>query len=56
MKKREDIVNGHMTNSMEDVIWLGKQMENMRDGMQLEEDDRVADPKQFDDDEFWKEK
>ena len=52
MKKRDDIVNGHMTNSMEDVIFLGKQMENMRDGMQLEEDDRVADPKQFDDDFF----
>ena len=55
MKKREDIVNGHMTNSMEDVIWLGKQMENMRDGQQLEEDDRVADPKQFDDEEFLRE-
>jgi hypothetical protein len=55
MTKRDKIVNGHMTNSMEDVIFLGKQMENMRDGQQLEEDDRVADPKQFDDEEFGEE-
>lgn len=54
MTKRDEIVNGNMTNSMEDVIFLGKQMENMRDGQQLEEADRVADPKQFDDEEFEK--
>ena len=51
MTKRDDIVNGNMTNSMEDVKFLGKQMENMRDGQQLEETNRIADPQQFDDEE-----
>ena len=38
MKKDNDkIVSGYMTNNMEDVIFLGKQMENMRDGKQLDE-------------------
>lgn len=48
MTKREDIVNGNMANSMEEVRLLGKQMENMRDGQQLEETNRIADPQQFD--------
>ena len=48
MTKREDIVNGNMANSMDEVRLLGKQMENMRDGQQLEEDNRIADPQQFD--------
>ena len=51
MTKRDDIVNGNMTNSMEDVKFLGKQMENMRDGQQLEDTNRIADPQQFDDEE-----
>lgn len=51
MKKKEDVVNGNMANTMEEVKQLGKQMENLRDGQQLEDDDRVADPKQFDDEE-----
>ena len=46
------ILNGYMTNNMEDVIFLGKQMENMRDGKQLDEDERSPDPKQFDDDDY----
>lgn len=49
MEKKEQVVNGNMANSMEELKQLGKQMENMRDGQQLEEDDRVADPQQFDD-------
>lgn len=40
--------SGHMTNNMEDLIWLGKQMERMRDGEQLEEDNRIPDPVQSD--------
>lgn len=47
--KREEIVNGNMANSMEELIILGKQMENLRDGQQLEEADRISDPQQFDD-------
>ena len=53
MKKDNDkILNGYMTNNMEDVIFLGKQMENMRDGKQLDEDERSPDPKQFDEDDY----
>lgn len=51
MDKKETIVNGNMANTMEELKQLGKQMENLRDGQQLEEDDRVADPKQFDDEQ-----
>ncbi|MFY3790832.1 multidrug ABC transporter ATPase [Ureibacillus sp. MALMAid1270] len=40
--------SGHMTNNMADVIWLGKQMERMREGSQLSEDMRFPDPIQFD--------
>lgn len=40
--------SGHMTNNMADVIWLGKQMERMRDGSQLADDMRFPDPIQFD--------
>ncbi|MER1985577.1 MAG: multidrug ABC transporter ATPase [Solibacillus sp.] len=49
MERKDEVVNGNMANSMEELKQLGKQMENMRDGQQLEDDDRVADPKQFDD-------
>lgn len=51
MTKREDIVNGNMANSMEEVRLLGKQMENMRDEQQLEVTNRIADPQQFDEEE-----
>lgn len=51
MDKKEQVVNGNMANSMEELKQLGKQMENMRDGQQLEEDERIADPQQFDEEE-----
>lgn len=51
MSKREEIVNGNMANSMEELKLLGKQMENLRDEQQLEETNRIADPQQFDDEE-----
>ena len=46
--KKDEIVNGNMANSMEELKLLGKQMENLRDGQQLEEADRISDPQQFD--------
>ena len=49
--KREEIVNGNMANSMDELKILGKQMENLRDGGQLEEAERISDPQQFDDEE-----
>lgn len=49
MTKREEIVNGNMANSMEELKLLGKQMEHLRDEQQLEEANRIADPQQFDD-------
>ncbi|RUL46516.1 MULTISPECIES: hypothetical protein [Lysinibacillus] len=49
MDNHKQEVSGHMTNNMGDLIWLGKQMERMRDGSQLEEDMRFPDPIQFDD-------
>ena len=53
MKKDHDkILNGYMTNNMEDVIFLGKQMENLRDGKQLDEDNRNPDPVQFDEGDY----
>lgn len=51
MTKREEIVNGNMANSMEELRLLGKQMEHLRDEQQLEEANRIADPQQFDDEE-----
>lgn len=56
MTKRDDIVNGNMANSMEELRLLGKQMENMRDGQQLEEANRITDPQQFDEEEEVEEK
>lgn len=47
-KKKEPEVSGHMTNNMGDVIFLGKQMERMRDNVELAEDMRFPDPIQFD--------
>lgn len=52
MKKEKNIQNGSMTLNMEDVIALGKQMERMRDGKDLAEDERVADPIQFTDKDY----
>ena len=48
---KDNVVNGNMANTMEELKQLGKQMENMRDNKQLEEDGRVSDPQQFDSDE-----
>lgn len=50
-EKREHEPSGHMTNNMGDVIFLGKQMERMRDGAQLEGDNRYPDPIQFDEED-----
>ncbi|AWE08707.1 multidrug ABC transporter ATPase [Lysinibacillus sp. 2017] len=52
MTKRDEIVNGNMANSLEELKLLGKQMENMRDEQQLDETNRIADPQQFDDEEL----
>lgn len=48
---KDHVVNGNMANTMEELKLLGKQMENMRDNKQLEEDGRVSDPQQFDSEE-----
>lgn len=55
MPKKKLEESGNMTNDMEDVVFLGKQMERMRDGKQLEEDERYSDPIQFDDEKDKKE-
>lgn len=54
VKERDKIVNGHMANNLDELKLLGKQMENMRDEQQLEENDRIPDPQQFDDGELFK--
>lgn len=56
MKKERMEESGHMTNNMEDVIWLGKQMERMRDGEELEENDCIPDPIQSDSIDTYKKK
>lgn len=48
---KDNVVNGNMANTMEELKLLGKQMENMRDNKQLEEEGRVSDPQQFDSEE-----
>ncbi|RHW36591.1 multidrug ABC transporter ATPase [Lysinibacillus yapensis] len=55
MGKDKNIMSGTMANNMEDLTFLGKQMERMRDGSQLEEDDRFPDPIQFDEQDHDKE-
>lgn len=50
-KKNDEVINGNMANTMEEVKLLGKQMEHMRDGQQLVEDERFVDPQQFDEEE-----
>ncbi|KGR82908.1 hypothetical protein [Lysinibacillus odysseyi] len=47
-KDKDQIVNGNMANTMEELKNLGKQMEHLRDEQQLEQDGREADPVQFD--------
>ena len=50
-KKVPNIENGTMASNFEEVKELGKQMERMRDGVELAEDDRIADPIQHNEDE-----
>ncbi|MFE6168565.1 hypothetical protein ACQKND_14930 [Viridibacillus arvi] len=40
--------NGSMATSMEELKQLGKQMDKMRDGEELERDGRIQDPVQSD--------
>ena len=47
-KKISETINGEMATNMEELKQLGKQMENMRDGLELEENNRFSDPIQFD--------
>ncbi|MGM9949837.1 MAG: multidrug ABC transporter ATPase [Lysinibacillus sp.] len=51
-KDKDQVVNGNMANTMEELKDLGKQMEHLRDGQQLERDGREADPVQFDEEEL----
>ena len=48
-KKVPDIENGTMVSNFKELQDLGKQMEHLRDGLELAEDDRIADPIQIDD-------
>lgn len=48
-KKVPNIENGTMARNFKDLQDLGKQMEHLRDGQELIEDDRIPDPIQVDD-------
>lgn len=48
VKKKDQTSSGHMTNDMDDVVELGKQMENMRDEQELNRDGYIQDPEQYD--------
>lgn len=50
-KKVPNIENGTMASNFEEVKELGKQMERMRDEMELGEDHRFADPIQHNEEE-----
>lgn len=50
-KKAPNIENGTMAANFEEVKELGKQMERMRDGVELAEDNRIADPIQLNEEE-----
>ncbi|GGG22672.1 hypothetical protein GCM10007425_16430 [Lysinibacillus alkalisoli] len=43
--------NGEMTNDFEDIKKLGKEMENMHDETELAEENKIADPRQFTEEE-----
>lgn len=47
-KKVPNIENGTMARNFKELQDLGKQMEHLRDGQELAEDDRIADPIQVD--------
>ncbi|MEK5233272.1 hypothetical protein MHB42_16230 [Lysinibacillus sp. FSL K6-0232] len=55
-KKVPNIENGTMARDMKELKDLGKQMEHLRDGLELAEDERIADPIQLDDAELKKDK
>lgn len=42
-KKVPNIENGTMVRDMKELKDLGKQMEHLRDGLELAEDERIAD-------------
>ncbi|GAB0170666.1 hypothetical protein LSPCS325_41030 [Lysinibacillus sp. CTST325] len=48
-KKVPNIENGTMARNFKDLQDLGKQMEHLRDGLELVEDNRIPDPIQVDD-------
>jgi len=50
-KKVPNIENGTMARNFKDLHDLGKQMEHLRDGLELVEDERIPDPIQVDDPE-----
>ncbi len=53
-KKVPNIENGTMARDMKELKDLGKQMEHLRDGLELAEDERIADPIQLEDVEIKK--
>lgn len=48
-KKVPNIENGTMVRDMKELKDLGKQMEHLRDGLELAEDERIVDPIQLED-------
>lgn len=50
-KKVPNIENGTMAGNFDEVKELGKQMERMRDGVELADNNRIADPIQLNEDE-----
>ncbi|ACA37987.1 hypothetical protein ACE1MS_19020 [Lysinibacillus sp. fkY74-1] len=46
-KKVPNIENGTMARDMKELKDLGKQMEHLRDGLELADDERIADPIQL---------
>ncbi|WP_196243724.1 MULTISPECIES: hypothetical protein [Lysinibacillus] len=49
-KKVPNIENGSMARDMKELKDLGKQMEHLRDSLELAEDERIADPIQLEED------
>ncbi|WP_180955040.1 hypothetical protein [Bacillus sp. V3-13] len=48
MDKNNAPMNGSMAPNMEEMINLGKQMENLRTNQELKQDDKMPDPIQYD--------
>lgn len=47
MNKKDETASGNMTNDFEDVVQLGKQMDQMRDEQELNRDGYQQDPIQY---------